>query len=238
MADLLLNEAKVAVHEGQEVVQNAAIVCTTSQSVAIHPLLTSQSVGKLPRLPSIATHDSTPTKQHDLGGTLRDPDRPAGAQNGASEASSCLDAGEWLFEVIGVLVASGRPRDAAPLPENLRGETRRQGGSEMHRRGGSPPRQRGRINSSAADHPFTRWSPSNRHWMLLGSDLLQWRASWGLSDGYDGDQPACHHDSGLTGVSFARLAPDAPSPTNTAPVMASIANPSGPYQGEANGNIR
>ena len=48
MADqlVLLNEAKVADHDVQEAARNAIIVRTTNKSVAIHPLLTSRSVGK------------------------------------------------------------------------------------------------------------------------------------------------------------------------------------------------
>jgi hypothetical protein len=40
---------------------------------------------------------------------------PAGAQNGASEASFCLDARWWLFVAIEALVASGRPVEVAHL---------------------------------------------------------------------------------------------------------------------------
>jgi hypothetical protein len=88
---------------------------------------------------------------------LHNPDHLRIAQNVSSEASFRLDVGGWLFAPIEALAVTGKPGDATPLSQQFRGwKLGDFGGNEVPRRGDHIRRQRGRINSGAADHPFAK----------------------------------------------------------------------------------
>ena len=97
--------ASVAADDAQREARYAAVDRLACTSSPLHPTV---------------THDSTTTKQHYLGGPIRDFAVLAGAQNGATEASFDLDGGEWLLAVIEALVAFEKLRATAVLTDHSR----------------------------------------------------------------------------------------------------------------------